>query len=241
MTIGERLKAAREARRVSLDEACRVTKIQRKTIEAIEEDRVEEILDTAYARIFLKKYAYYLGIDGSALLQEYPFQPAQASDSALSVQTAAPRLPKEDLVPSALVPIATGLVALIGVGFLAYLSVDLLRNLSVSSKERALVRPAVVAEHRQPERPLLVPRSKPLKLTVQTTADVWLQVKADGAVIYQNVLAKGSQEDWTAKQDLELWTGNAGAMKLSLNGKPLDGLGRGVRKGIRVTHAGITE
>lgn len=239
MTIGERLKAAREAKKISLEEACRVTKIQRKTVEAIEENRIEDLLDTAYARIFLKKYASYLGIDGSALLQEYPVQPARTADSVLSIRTELARLQKESPVPSFIVPLTASLAALIGVGFLVYLSMDLFRNLSASSGNRPPAKPAAAAEKKLQEPPLRVPRSKLLKLTVQTTADVWLQVKADGTVIYQNVLPKGAQESWIAKQDLELWTGNAGATKLTLNGKPLEGLGRGVKKGVRITHAGL--
>lgn len=238
MTVGERLKSTRESRKISLEEACRVTKIQRKTLEAIEQDQVQEILDPAYAKIFLKKYASYLGVDGSTLLQEYqqgrPFQP---HEPVLTVETEITRQRNKETAPSLWGPLAAGLAALVGVAFLVYLSVDLFHNLSrqhSSSRISFLARPAKL-----PERPLLVPSSKPLKLTVKTTADVWLQVKADGVVIFQNVLAKGSQESWTAKQDLELWTGNAGAMQLSLNGKPLEGLGRGVKKGVRITRAGI--
>src|SRR5438876_8819975 len=71
LSVGERLKSAREAKKVSLEEACRVTKIQRQTLEAIEEGRIQEMLDPAYARIFVKKYATYLGLDAGAVMQEY--------------------------------------------------------------------------------------------------------------------------------------------------------------------------
>ena len=78
-----------------------------------------------------------------------------------------------------------------------------------------------------------------MKLTIRTKADVWMQVKSDGTVIFQNVLPKGSQESWTAKEELELWTGNAGAMELILNGTPLGNPGIGVKKGIKVTRMGL--
>ena len=69
LSLGERLKSAREAKRISLEDACRITKIQRRVLQAIEAGRVEEILDPTYAKIFVKKYASFLGIDGSALLE----------------------------------------------------------------------------------------------------------------------------------------------------------------------------
>ena len=239
MTIGQRLKAAREAKKIALEEACNVTKIQRKMLEAIEGDRLEEILNPAYARIFLKKYAAYLGVDGVSLLEEYK-STHLIGPPPLEVQTEVTRSRQESSTPSWLVPAGAGLLALIGIATIGYFALDLYHTLARNRRERPRGRPAVVEEKRPAAAPeLWVPASKPLKLTLQTTADVWLQVKADGAVIFQNVLAQGSSENWTAKRELELWTGNAGAMRLSLNGKPLEGLGRGVRKGVRITHAGI--
>jgi transcriptional regulator with XRE-family HTH domain len=225
-SVGERLKSARESRRLSLEEACGITKIQKQTLEAIEQDRVQESLDPVYARIFVKKYAAFLGLNAAAVADEYPTSPSLKPTLEEQAETA-PRL-------KWLVPAGLTLVALVGVGFLGYMAVDLFHNLRQQRPLRTL------AEIQSEPRPkLLVPASKPLKLTIQTTADVWLQVKADGDIIFQSVLAKGSRESWAAKKELELWTGNAGAMQLSLNGKPLEWLERGVRKGVKITHAGI--
>lgn len=239
MTIGERLKSAREAKKVSLEEACSVTKIQRKTLEALEQDQVEQVLDATYARIFLKKYAAFLGVDGSALLEEYGAGHFVTAEPVLKVETEVTRSRQESGPPSWILPVGAGLFALVGIATLGYFALDLYHTLSKRSAEKS-AHPTVVESKRLVSAPaLVVPASMPLRLVVQTTADVWLQVKADDIVIFQNVLSKGSQESWTAKKELELWTGNAGAMKLTLNGKPLEGLGRGVRKGVRITHAGI--
>lgn len=225
-SVGERLKSARESRRLSLEEACGITKIQRQTLEAIEQDRVQESMDPVYARIFVKKYAAFLGLNAAAVADEYPTPPS--FKPALEERAeAAPRL-------NWLVPAAVTGVALVGIGFLGYMAVDLFHNLR---QQRPLQ--SLVETQSEPRLKLLVPASKPLKLTIQTTADVWLQVKADGDIIFQSVLSKGSRESWIAKKELELWTGNAGAMQLSLNGKPLEWAERGVRKGVKITHAGI--
>ena len=78
LSIGERLKSARSAKGLSLEAVARATKIQRNILQSMEEDQVEAFLDPAYAKIFMKKYAAYLGIDGAVLLEEY-----QASRPAL--------------------------------------------------------------------------------------------------------------------------------------------------------------
>lgn len=229
-SVGERLKSAREARRITLQEACGVTKIQKQTLEAIEQDRIQESLDPVYARIFVKKYASFLGLDAGAIVDEYPGLSRPPAYSKPSLEEQAQRPPRLAF----LVPLGVTAVALVGIGFLGYMAVDLFHTLR---QQRPPQSP--VETRPEPNPKLLVPASKPLKLTVQTTADVWLQVKADGTIIFQNVLSKGTRESWTAKDGLELWTGNAGAMQLSLNGKPLEGLGRGVRKGVKITRKGL--
>ncbi|MBI1952971.1 MAG: DUF4115 domain-containing protein [Candidatus Omnitrophica bacterium] len=234
MSIGERLKSAREAKGLTLDQAHKITKVQTDLILAIEEDRLEDLPDPAYAKIFLKKYANFLGLDGSALVQEYlalhgPLPPRPLAPVAHDE-------PKEVVLPRYLGPAAALAAAVIGIAFLAYLAFDLLGN---PKSPRAPERPkARVVEPAAPAK-LLVPRGQPLKLTIVSKADVWMQVKSDGAVIFQNVLAKGARESWTAKEELELWTGNAGAMELVLNGKSLGSPGTGVKKGIKVTHEGV--
>ena len=276
LSVGERLKSAREAKKLSLDEACSFTKIQRQTLEAIEENRVQEMMDPVYARIFVKKYVLFLGLDGAAMVSEYAGQqgqpleeePARAHAQAhaaaaalqVPVQTRvspsrpavankpSPVSPPPQEAPdpsgvSALVPVGVALAALVGIGFLGYMAMDLYHNLQ---QQRPFAESAPAPERdrkaaKEPEPKLLVPLNKPLRLTVQASADVWLQMKVDGTVTFQNVLKKGSRETWTAKNDLELWTGNAGSMQLALNGKPLEGLGRGVRKGVRITRAGIRD
>ena len=245
LSIGERLKSAREAKQVSLEEACRVTKIQRSTLEAIEKDQVQNILDPVYAKIFLRKYTTYLGLDSSALVDEYqavynllPQIPVTSPQNQMPSGSAASPLGWRAVLA------VFGMVALIGVGFVGYLTMDFYKAL----KKRHSTAHSVPAKRSNqqatvekiPTAPkLIVPRSQPLKLTVRTKADVWMQVKSDGSVIFQDVLRKGSQENWTAKDELKLWTGNAGVMEMVLNGKPLGSPGIGVKKGIRVTREGL--
>lgn len=245
LTVGGRMKSAREDKAITLEEACRVTKIQRRVLEAIEEDRVQEILDPAYAKIFIKKYAAYLGSDGPAVAEEYlaaqgiavPVAPVSTVAGRVARPPAQPQVDWRPLAAGA----GAGLAALVGIGFLVYLGVDLANNLKQGRPARVAAVREKAEEKKAASKPLLVPLSKKLHLTIQATSNVWLQVKADGSVIFQNVLAKGAKESWDAQRELELWTGNASAMNLSLNGKPLEGVGRGVKKGIRITHAGIEQ
>ena len=258
LSVGSRLRSAREFKQLTLDEVARATKIQRRTLEAIEEDRVEEILDPTYTKIFLKKYATYLELDGTAILSEYLGTAAAVRPSAPAPSPAAsaPLFSSETFstpvssVRKIFFPAILWLIAMIGISLVGYrifhhkrpkaAKVVVSREVLFEEKPATVEQPARLLPERRPqESKFLVPRSQPLKLSLKTKADVWVQVKSDGMVIFQNVLPKGSKESWTAKDELEIWTGNAGAMELFLNGKPLEGLGSGVKKGIRVTHQGL--
>ncbi|MFB3919273.1 MAG: helix-turn-helix domain-containing protein [Candidatus Velamenicoccus archaeovorus] len=79
-------------------------------------------------------------------------------------------------------------------------------------------------------------------LVVRARAKTWLQVKVDGRVVFQNVLARGAAESWTAAKKIEMMIGNAGAVELELNGRILERIGRPGQtlKHVVVTRDGLT-
>lgn len=239
-TIGERLRAAREAKGLQLEDAHRQTKIHTRILQAMEEDRAPEVLDPAYARGFLKKYAAFLNLDPAPLMAEYA-QTARAAAPVTSTAGGAGETADEATagIPRWLVVASVTVIALIGVVFLVILSKDLSRTVS-APPPASMSKPAIPSKPSPPPAPkLIVPRSQPLKLSVRAAQDCWMQVKVDEKVLFQNVLAKGHEETWTANDAIELWVGNAAALTLTLNGHALEPLGQGVVKGVRVTRAGL--
>jgi len=63
-------------------------------------------------------------------------------------------------------------------------------------------------------------------LVLRAKEKTWLQVKVDGKVVLQNLLARGAAESWQAREKIELWLGNAGAVQLEVNGRLLERIGR---------------
>lgn len=70
-TIGEQLKAAREAKGVSLAEASKATRTLTKLIVAMETDNFSELPVPTYAKGFIRLYARYLDLDPEPLVEEY--------------------------------------------------------------------------------------------------------------------------------------------------------------------------
>lgn len=69
--IGQRLRAARDSRGLSLLTAEEETKIRRKYLEALEAGRRDELPDEVYVKGYIRTYGNYLGLDGAALVGEY--------------------------------------------------------------------------------------------------------------------------------------------------------------------------
>ncbi len=85
--IGERLIEAREQRGLSLEDAERDTRISRRYLQALEDERFDIIPAPVYARGFLRSYSQYLGVETAPLLARFPQDtPAPGSPSPPSSQ-----------------------------------------------------------------------------------------------------------------------------------------------------------
>lgn len=70
-TLGQQLKAAREAKGVSAHDAGAATKILTRTIIALEADDFSGMAAPTYAKGFIRIYAGYLGLNPEPLVEEY--------------------------------------------------------------------------------------------------------------------------------------------------------------------------
>ncbi|HGA1019798.1 TPA: helix-turn-helix domain-containing protein [Bacillus cereus] len=69
--LGQKLKEAREAKGLSIDQLHEITKIQKRHLVAIEEGNYDVLPGAFYARAFIKQYADAVGLNGEALLVEH--------------------------------------------------------------------------------------------------------------------------------------------------------------------------
>lgn len=69
--LGNRLKEAREARGLSLDDLQDITKIQKRYLKGIEEGNYDSIPGKFYVRAFIKQYGEAVGLDPESLFNEY--------------------------------------------------------------------------------------------------------------------------------------------------------------------------
>lgn len=71
MGIGEKLREAREAHGYTLDDIQNKTKIQKRYLQAIEDERYDILPGKFYARAFMREYALTVGLDPAVLLESF--------------------------------------------------------------------------------------------------------------------------------------------------------------------------
>lgn len=76
-SIGDYLKTERETRRLSLEEVSSTTRIPRRALESLEEDRFEDLPSGVFVRGFIKAYASAVQIDADEVLERFDEQREQ--------------------------------------------------------------------------------------------------------------------------------------------------------------------
>ncbi len=74
ISIGERLRRARQERSLSFAEAAALTKLKPTYLEALENNRYNDLPAMFYAKNFIHMYGNALGLDGKQLAQEFGAQ-----------------------------------------------------------------------------------------------------------------------------------------------------------------------
>lgn len=65
-----------------------------------------------------------------------------------------------------------------------------------------------------------------VEVTGKFSDDCWIEVKADGKVVYEGTLKKGDSMDWKGQENVTVRAGNAGAVEFTVNGKELGKAGK---------------
>lgn len=232
-SIGNRLKQARQAKKLSLDEVASNTKIQKKILISLEEDKLDDALSPFYAKNFLKSYAQYLDLNSSKLVEEYlaineRLQPAPQ----LMVKKAPVFYYNKKFIRG--FALSLGLIAVISLCSYT-LKFGLTKIKQKRTQKAKYIKPMILQSK------ISIPKDMPLKLSATALKNTWVMIRADGKVIFQNVITAGQTESWIARKAIDMWVGNAGGITLTLNEYKLGSPGKygQVIKNILFTHEGM--
>ncbi|MEU8772231.1 RodZ domain-containing protein [Streptomyces sp. NPDC048606] len=245
-SIGTVLKKARIAAGLTVDEVSSTTRVRIPIVHAIEEDDFTRCGGDVYARGHIRTLARAVNIDPTPLIESYD----AAHGGRPAPTPAAPMFDAERIRPERQRPnwtaaMVAAIVAVIGfVGFTAFGGGDDGGKRPVaegSAAARPAGKPAT-----QPQQPAgkpadttgqtpRAPKPEPSDsaiaaapkdlVTVVLTADTgesWISAKDhSGRLLFDGTLAQGESKTFTDKESVDLVLGDAGAVKLFVNGKEI--------------------
>ncbi len=242
-TVGQLLRAAREARGINREEAASATRIKSVFIGAMEEDDYHLLPDERYLVRFLGEYASFLELDPQEVQQRFSKQIARSS-SSLAV------FPTKRTFTLSLRRLFLGLILLAIFIPVIFVTLSLLtdrpredtapkppaESQSVTAAPPLETLPGTqepVAENliatatpALPDRP--VPSDLPGEshtLRVEAREMTWMLVTIDDGETQDVLLQGGETWVWHAQRGFVVTVGNAGGVALTLDGQSLPRLG----------------
>lgn len=236
-SVGTILKEARLAKGLSIADAEQATSVRARYLEAVENDEYEKTPGEVFLKGIIRNYGNYLGLDGLELVKLYKANhqgvAAENINSAGIREVEKVRLniqlkEKRDIgsgtgrfempqLPMKQIAAGLAVVVLLGIGYVAVPKViDYFKNMpQVEQKQEEVKANASTA---------VKPPSILDKVQVEMEAkdSCWTEVTADGKEVFVGMLNAKDKRTFEAKDKIVVKYGNIGAMKLIVNGQPVD-------------------
>ncbi|MCW2725346.1 MAG: hypothetical protein JWN35_2267 [Frankiales bacterium] len=241
-TVGEALRAAREASGHSVEQASATTRIRSTLIRDLEDDRFESSGGTVYARGHVRALALAAGADPAPYVALFSRQVGTEQPAASAVAAAVEPVDRRPVavteslhVPTAARPerrgpnwLAAGAAAL-GVIVALFVVGQFFSKPSGSSLDTAQPR-ASVAPHSPAPSPSAPPKDLTAAVPPPTGADLrvrllggasYILVKNSAGTLFEGVVNSGWVKDFKDARQLQVRVGNAGAVNLVCSGRDL--------------------
>jgi len=266
-SVGARLKKKRLEQGIAIEQVHNKTKIHLDILKAIEDDDFVN-LNPVYIKGFLKLYCQFLGVNPEDYIPCYKeakvlIKPAvpKKKDQGYLKQSGGTGKPFNLRLIVTIVSVIVFIFLVIGLINLVKTAATRVSGWSKKSKAVVHVRAKPVRKSAQKPGQAAKPAEfKPavkeklnegivlnnsaeseLRVGLHALDDCWVQIKLDGKTVFQSILKKGRDENWKAKDKIELFLGSAGGVRLEVNGKVIPALGRRdqVLKDIVITKNGL--
>ena len=248
-TIGAELKRERETRGISLADVAASTKIGRRYLEALEEDRLKDLQGLFFMKGTIRAYAKAVGLDDQDVLRRY-------AEAGFFGRGEEPKVLKVAAGPSRVWPVLYTVLAVTAVALLTIGIAKLLKPSPAAApatiketplaETRLVISPppadlAAAPAKTEPAPPAV--ETKALVLDLEMTHETWIQVDADGRRVLDGLMQAGFRTRVTAVTEILITLGNAGGLACLLNGKKVRSFGGpgAVVKNIRITPENLGE
>jgi len=187
-TVGQRLRAAREEKGLSLEDVAAQTRIPRRHLASIEVADWESLPTPTYTIGFAKSYAGVVGLDRTDIGDQLRAEMGGQRFTANAIETFEPADPRRTMPKWLVIGTIAGLVVLIAL-------MSWLNNRSLEQPDETANTSEVAAQApapAQPASPQAVPAAAGQAVVVAATAPVWFQVsEKGGATLFSGMLQPG--------------------------------------------------
>ena len=225
--VGARLRAAREARQISLREIAATTKISVGTLEALEQNDVAQLPGGIFTRAFVRSYATEVGLDPEETMRDFVEQvPAEGIDEEKKPDS---QSREHDLFQSQQ-RMAGTVLKLVAVGVPVAVLLLYLGTRAVTTGTDAPAAPVAETEPAAPapapvERPVRTeppPPAEPtaeasLTIVLRPRGDCWVRLTVDGELVFEDLMHAGESRSYEAADEMNLIVGDAGAFAFAIN------------------------
>lgn len=236
-SVGTILKEARLAKGLSIADAEQATSVRARYLEAVENDEYEKTPGEVFLKGIIRNYGNYLGLDGLELVKLYKANhqgvAAENINSAgirelekvrLNIQLKEKRdigsgTGRFEMPQLPMKQIAAGLavVVLLGIGYVAVPKViDYFKNMPQAEQKQEEVQANASTAVKPPS------VLDKVQVEMEAKDSCWTEVTADGKEVFVGMLNAKDKRTFEAKDKIVVKYGNIGAMKLVVNGQPVD-------------------
>jgi cytoskeleton protein RodZ len=231
--LGERFRAVREARGLTLSEVAEQIRIRSVYLGAIEEENWSLIGAPVYTRGFLRTYARFLGIDPEEAVAAFNSQTAVPSEAPGEEAATRPRAGSKELKPFIWIASA---IAVALVAFVVYNEIALQQRQPAAvaiARATPALKPSMAPSAQTGGTPLPLtspsPGSQttpgPSTIAVHLVALSWLRITVDGNVTIEGTFPAGTERTFRGKY-ASVRVGNAGGVQILVDGKSIGLLGK---------------
>jgi cytoskeletal protein RodZ len=243
-TFGQALRDAREDLGVTLAEAERETRINRRYLEALENEDASSMPAAVYTRGFIRTYSQYLGLSPEGMLDLYGPQKAIQDNvqiRPIPAEINAPRsIPFRPAVVLAGLIVASLLVVYLWGQYTSFQ--QNLDQIDAAPSSRAPTPGLAVARTPSPS-PVATPAialagaspspaipagtgpERGLVVDAKVTDRTWMEVWVDGQSVMAETVQSGFTRSFTGEQQVRMRVGNAAGVQVVVNGQTQGPLG----------------
>ncbi len=235
LTFGEELRRERLIREVSLEEISASTKISVRLLTALESSDLSRLPAPVFTRGFIRSYSRHLGLDPDEMVNAYlaDLAPDKSGDGASKKGRLRSRFLRGRRAAASTIVISVTAILLV-LGLIARPARHSIGSTPIVQRHVAPVTfknvavspgPAPVAVHEETAADAAKPAAG-VSMELEFEQDSWTEVTtADGQPIFSGLARRGTKQRFEAHDGFRLTLGNAGGVRVTVDGRPLEPLG----------------